>query len=199
MYNLDFLENDKDTLETSKMPDQKTLKRKTKIELKKVRQREKLIEAITEIPKKGYSYHMVSVGLYDFYTIIPTFVGLLDGIEILYGSTWTMNRDNAIDILSLFDKGLVKEINILTGLYFKRRETAVYSTLLNGLKERKQRFIASKNHTKIILMKKDENYIVTEGSANFTMNPRVEQFVMSNDKELFDFHKSWMEGLFNGR
>lgn len=31
-----------------------------------------------------------------------------------------------------------------------------------------------------------------EGSANFTANPRIEQFIISKSKELFDFHKDWM-------
>jgi len=38
-----------------------------------------------------------------------------------------------------------------------------------------------------------------EGSANFTSNPRLENYIIVNDRALWDFHREWMEGVFNGR
>lgn len=110
-----------------------------------------------------------------------------------------MNRDNCLEIFNLYDKRLIKSINILTGLYFKRRETSIYATLLEGLQKRKQRFICLENHAKVTLLCNyaTENYIVIEGSANYTSNPRIEQYVISNDKETYDFHKSWMDEILN--
>lgn len=37
-----------------------------------------------------------------------------------YGSTWTMNRANVLQLLQLFDTGRFDQIAILTGTYFKR-------------------------------------------------------------------------------
>jgi hypothetical protein len=50
-----------------------------------------------------------------------------------------------------------------------------------------------------MLMKKDNNYIVLEGSANLTANPRAEQFILSNHKDLYEFHKGWMEDIYAGK
>ena len=86
---------------------------------------------------------------------------------------------------------------MLTGLYFKRRETAVYSRLVSGLLQRGQRYAAFKNHAKIILIGKSKHWITVEGSANFTSNPRLEQYVISNDRTLYNFHKAWMDGVFD--
>ena len=98
-------------------------------------------------------------------------------------------------MLELFDRGSIRSIEILTGTYFKPRESAVYATLLQGIQQRGQRFKCFENHAKIVLLSKPEtgDFITVEGSANFTANPRVEQYVINNDRELFDFHKPSMD------
>jgi len=198
---LDFdLNLETDKFKPDNLPNQKAINLKlNKNELIKINKKDKLKEIIKKIPDKDSSIHYISSGTFDFYTIIPAILDILNKqIEEIYISTWTMNRDTALCLLDNFDKKKYKKISILTGLYFKRRETAVYSTLLTGLKKRKQRYIACKNHTKIILFKIDNNYIVIEGSANLTSNPRIEQYHMTNSEKLFYFHRQWMEELFNG-
>jgi hypothetical protein len=76
-----------------------------------------------------------------------------------------------------------------------RRESAVANTLIEGLRARRQRYVAFQNHTKVMLLAAPPDYLVMEGSANFTANPRLEQTVFSNDRALFDFHRSWMESM----
>ena len=47
-----------------------------------------------------------------------------------------------------------------------------------------------------MLFEAPPDFIVIEGSANFTANPRLEQNVMVNDEDLFRFHAEWMEEMF---
>jgi hypothetical protein len=67
--------------------------------------------------------------------------------------------------------------------------------LFEGLKKRGQRMFSNENHSKITLMDNGVDFIVIEGSANFTANPRIEQFTVINSKELYDFHKKWMNEI----
>src|SRR5688500_4699840 len=106
-----------------------------------------------------------------------------------------MSRPNALELLELFDAGRIRKVTLFSGLYFKRRESAVYTTIATGLIDRGQRFLCFENHTKIILLAAGTDRIVIEGSANFTANPRVEQNTVTNDEELFNFHRAWMEDL----
>ena len=39
------------------------------------------------------------------------------------------------------------------------------------------------------------DWITIEGSANFTANPRLEQTVVSNDADLYAFHRAWLEEM----
>lgn len=76
-----------------------------------------------------------------------------------------------------------------------RRETAVFNMLYEGLKKRNQKMFCNENHSKVTLIENGTDYLVIEGSANFTANPRIEQFVITNSKELYLFHKSWMDEI----
>jgi hypothetical protein len=97
------------------------------------------------------------------------------------------------ELLALFDAGKVRKVAMLTGTYFLRRESAVATTLQEGLRDRGQRFRAFGNHAKVILLAAPPDYLTFEGSANFTANPRLEQNVITNDRDLYEFHASWME------
>lgn len=160
--------------------------------------RQHLTELLTAVPEPEEYVHIVSNGRYDYYTFIPVFNDLVGKIEELWGSTWTMNRNNAEDLLHRYDIGLIKSIHVITGIYFKRRETAVYATLVQGLAKRGQHYNSTENHAKVLLIRTEDNrYFVVEGSANWTANPRIEQNIVTQSKTLYDFHKSWMQTYFN--
>jgi len=178
------------------------LKLKVKAEAKELifmEKKDTFNKIITSFPEPGEYYHIVNNAKYDFYTILPCIIDRRGPIEDCYVSTWTMNRNNTLDIMKQLDGGKIKNIGVLTGLFFKRRETAVYSQLMTGLLKRGQRFVAFKNHCKVLLAKTKNDYLVIEGSANFTSNPRLEQYVFTNNKKLFEFHKQWMEKFLNER
>jgi len=169
-------------------------KTRRRLQLRALRQ-EKLEEFFENLPRPGETLHVVSNGSFDYWNFAPVTLQLLGRPAVFYGSTWTMNRSNVLQLLSLYDQKKLSSVTMFSGLYFKRREPAVYTALASGLIDRGQRFLCFENHTKIMLIGADPDWIVMEGSANFTANPRLEQNNISNDRDLFDFHKTWMEDL----
>ena len=165
-----------------------------RLQLRALRQ-EKLEEFFHELPQPGETLHIVSNGSFDYWNFVPVILQMLDRPAVFYGSTWTMNRSNVLQLLSLYDQKKLSTVTMFSGLYFKRREPAVYATLASGLIDRGQRFLCFENHTKIMLIGAPPDWIVLEGSANFTANPRLEQNTVTNDEELFHFHQEWMEDL----
>jgi hypothetical protein len=159
--------------------------------------KEVLKDFLKELPATSETIHVVSNGSFDYWNFVPVCLDLAgtDAAEF-YGSTWTMNRGNAKELLGLYGSGRIKQITLLSGLYFKRRESAVYATIASGLIDRKQRFLCLENHAKVILLRLGDRHIVIEGSANFTANPRIEQNTITDDAGLYQFHKAWMDGLF---
>ena len=174
------------------------LKKQIKAELIKKMRREKAAEILTALPAPGEEFHIVSNGSFDYFDFIPILISLAGPASRGYFSTWTLNRQNCLDLLKLHDDGKLESIHFLAGDYFKKRETAVYTTLVEGVTVRGGRVKTHANHAKIALLQCGENHLVMEGSANFTANPRVEQNIIANSKQLFEYHESWIKEIFRG-
>ncbi len=157
---------------------------------------EALSDFFTRLPEPGETLHVVSNGRFDYWQFVPVSLALLAcPAEALYGSTWTMNRGNVLELLALLDSGRIGRASVLTGTYFKRRETAVATTLTEGLLTRGQRYRAFANHAKVILLAAPPDFLTFEGSANWTANPRLEQTTVTNDRDLYQFHRAWFEEI----
>ena len=168
-----------------------------KLELISKMKREKMNEVLEKLPQKNETFHIISNGSFDYFNFIPRIIELTGKIEELYFTTWTMNLKNVKELFQLFDNNSITAITAITGEYLKNREPIVYNTLFDGLKDRQQRIRAINNHAKIILISNKNDYYTIEGSANLTANPRIEQHVISNNKGLMEFHKNWIDKIFD--
>ncbi len=185
------------SLESAEMPSPRALRRQARRRVARVGQQESLRDIITAPPAPGESIHVASGSKFDFWTWCPVMLDWIGQAECLYCSTWTLSRPNAVEMLELWDAGRFATANFLTGTYFKRRETAVYTLLLEGIIARGGRFRAIQNHAKVLLLNNPARgqWITVEGSANLTANPRWEQYVITNDRDLWDFHRGWMDEM----
>jgi hypothetical protein len=206
--NLDFLIGDilaspggqeRDTLETDRMPTPRALRRQAKRRFRRHGQRQALTEIIEAPPEPGESIHVISGSKFDFWTWVPVLVDMIGRAETFYASTWTLNRDTVVELFELCDADKIEPaaVSFVTGIYFKRRETATYATLLAGIRQRGGRYRAFLNHAKVLLLSNEaaDAWLVIEGSANLTSNPRWEQYVITNDRALYDFHREWFEDM----
>lgn len=161
------------------------------------RERAEDLIADLELPGPDETIHVISNAQYDYFNVIIAAARKHAPILEFYGSTWTMNKFNVDDLIKAMDDGTIQKVSILTGTYFKARESSVYAQLITALAKHKQRYTAFINHTKICLLKsQDGTHLVFEGSANFTHNPRLENYIICNNQELYEFHKEWMETRF---
>ena len=198
----DAILGNSDPLE-AEMPSAGVLRKRYRLRFAKMLKEETLAEAIADPPKPGESIHAVSNGKYDFATWIPQIIDWIGTADCLWCSTWTLSRPNADDVFALHDEGKIAQgqLHFLTGLYFKRRDTATYNYLLDGLLRRGGRYKAFENHCKVLLIanEKKDAWFTVEGSANLNANPRFEQYVLVNDRQLFEFHRGWMEEVFQSQ
>lgn len=175
----------------------KSFKNKTKKKMMYIEKNKTFKKCISVMPEKGESLHIINNSKFDFYTVIPFVNESFGKIEELYISTWVASRDNLSDLFKRFDQGKIINIKILTGLYFKTRESGVYGYLMKEGSKRKVKTVSFRNHAKILLIKIGKNYFIIEGSANLNANPRLEQYIITNDEKLYLFHKKWMEDKIN--
>lgn len=195
--------NYEDNIEVG-LNDNKTIKKaeKTKLKINDIRvieklKKEKLKEVINELPKENEYFHIVSNGTFDYFNMITRILELDKSNFEFVGSTWTMNYKNIETLFNYYDLGRLTKLTVICGEYLKQREPLVYQTLKEGMIERNQKLKSFNNHSKIILLGNTNNQYVLEGSANWTANPRVEQNIILNNKQVYEFHKKWIGELFN--
>lgn len=183
-------------VETEAQPDARAIRLDGRRRMARVRQRDALRDVLPTPPAPGEQYHIISSAKWDFWTWVPAMIQWLGGrTDSLYCSTWTASRAGITELFELCDAGKIGSVGFLTGLYFKRRESAVYATLLGGLRRRGHRYRAFPNHAKILLLRNEArgDYLSIEGSANLTSNPRTEQYCITNDQALWTFYRDWFE------
>ena len=91
-------------------------------------------------------------------------------------------------ILERFDDGAIAQLTVFTDPYFKRREAAIANELITGLLSRGQRYLAFKNHCKIITIHNPAgNCCTITGSANLSAQPRYKQYVLTTAPDVHQF------------
>ncbi len=131
--------------------------------------------------------HGVNPLAFDFGSFIPHVVRMLgDSGCTAYVSTWTMARGHALTMLQMLDDGRLSDLTVFTDPYFKRREAAIAAELITGLLDRGQRFLAFKNHCKILALSNPQGRCCTiMGSANLSAQPRTENYTLTTASDVY--------------
>lgn len=175
-------------------------KRKAKEQLRKEVAKD-IIKNIGGIPKKGESFDILANGQSNaggFYEVIRDEWGQ---VECLCVATWIINR-NYIDILADDLKtGKLKKLVFI----ISNRMSQLGKGHAPNFNRMKNTFFNNPNvsfrvvnsHAKTYTMTNGVDYITVDGSGNWSQNPRLENYTITNDKSKFDFRLNWMMELCN--
>ena len=144
----------------------------------------------------GESFHVIMRGNWHGFDLVPAVLRLAGGaiIERLYVATLGFNKDNAVELATLLDDGSIIEVVFVCSVYFREATRDVFEFLAVELESRGQTLLAMRNHAKLLLMALDDGRrIVVESSANLRSCRNVEQFTISHDAGLYDFHAAWID------
>ncbi len=160
------------------------------------------IEHVVTLPQPGESLHFIVDGRFEPCDLIPATRKLSHPAVIarLDVTTLGLNSDNVACIANGLDQGKVLFASVLVSHYFKSAEPGEYEYLRSELASRGSRVNAMRSHAKLILMEMtDGNHYTIEGSGNLRACRSIEQFVMTNDRELLLFHRSWIDQYIDSR
>lgn len=155
-------------------------------------------QAIGTLPETNESLHAVMAGTYDGFAILPAVLGLAAPATItrLTIATLGFNRANADDLFGLLDCGKVSACTLMASNYFRSVDTELWGYIEAGLRTRDQRCAILRSHAKLLLFEmSDGRAFVWESSANLRSCRNAETFVLSQSRELLDFHCRWIEEL----
>jgi len=148
-----------------------------------------------ELPsiEKGTIYNIVTQKIINPYGFILVACKHAP-INHLYIATYSINL-KAIEILmNLLDSGMIKRFTLVLNCNMKWKMKGQHVHLLEEEKKRDNFQIIKKySHAKVTLIDQADRKLVIQGSGNYSENPKIEQYTICDDQNLFDFHRGWME------
>lgn len=123
-----------------------------------------------------------------------------EGVNELWLSTWIISRQNVEMICKNIDSGNIEQVNFVASKRLKELTKSVYAYLVENFKMRKAiKFRVCNCHAKTFSVKtKAGNYYTVTGSGNWTENPRIENYIITNDIDIYKFNVDWMKEVLNG-
>ncbi len=125
-------------------------------------------------------------------------------IEDLTASTLRVGERQFRELEKMYRAGSVKNVRLFVSAMMKQLESRHgkydYATRYekvcadNGWKN-----IVVNNHSKVILMRTAGNWYVLETSSNLNENPKIEQYSLTNDRELHEWYTWFFDALETAR
>lgn len=186
-------------LSTKDKLDAKILKKEKKQQLR-VSTRDENFKTIMQkdggLPKKNEFLAIKTNGTSDCGSIFSYILDEWDIIEDCYIATWTISRANVRRIKNAVLTGKIKSLTMVFSSTLKAANPSLYANLVGELKQFEVVKLKEVNsHAKTFSITNGKDYLTVSGSANWSENPRIENFLILNDEDLFNHHKEWMEEL----
>jgi len=157
-------------------------------------------EHLDHLPGPGCTLHAIMRGNYSYGDLIPAVLRLAAPTTLAYVAITTLGFSVRASsaILRLLDSGQIGTADFVCADFFEKADAEVCHQFRADLAARGSRFTSARCHAKVLLFKTTagEHY-TSESSANIRACRSIEQFAFTNDRELFDFHRQWIQGLFD--
>lgn len=156
-------------------------------------------EAIKQFPKENEVASFVSKGLSDAGSFLYAFAEENNVIDEAVIATWTISINNVMKILDYVDSGKIKKLTMLLndGLLKTNSTKPIYAFMRLEFDKRKDKisYAVANSHAKIQMYKSGGNYVTISGSANWSENPRIENYIVVGGKDFYDFNVKWIKDV----
>lgn len=143
--------------------------------------------------EKDMSLYSIVSGNFIFGDLIEALI-IENQIKVkrLYINTLSLSENNVDSMVNIMLSGLCDELHLIVSSYFYSHERGnlvkyIYDELE---KEKPWKFMLSVagTHMKTTMIETDDLFITMQGSANLRSSRNIEQFSLTENKELFDFN-----------
>ncbi|MBT7395565.1 MAG: hypothetical protein HN778_12085 [Prolixibacteraceae bacterium] len=153
-----------------------------------------LLDAIGSDFKNGEIYNCITAGDVDGLSYLKLMIRAQD-LDYVLLSTWVMGSDDVLQIEEWLNDGKIKKIDIYVGEIFPKSYKVEYAELKRIITPEIGRIAVFLNHSKIIAGYGKKFHFGIQTSANINTNPRCENGSITINKEIFDFYKSYFDGI----
>lgn len=112
-------------------------------------------------------------------------------------STLSYSQDNLDSLKNLFDADYLQELNIIVSDYFYSHEkNKLIKETYKSFESNNFQLAVAGTHCKICQFKTEGGkHIVIHGSVNLRSSGNIEQFVIEDNKELYNFNKEYQDRI----
>jgi hypothetical protein len=160
------------------------------------------LEHIGRLPEDGEAFHLITSKKYSLFDIIKATLHLAAPARLRFLAICTLgfSTSNVQELIQLIDAGQVERVQMLYSVFHKSNEKELCQWLTRELIGRGHQVLAALSHAKLLLMRtSDDRHYVVESSANLRSCSSVENIMLVNDHDLFDFHAKWINELMEGK
>lgn len=159
-----------------------------------LRKNEKII-----IPAENHITLIRTQSQLNIFTLFLRFIEEYGSIDFLSIQTYTFDENTILALNQLLESGKIQKLQIIMTETCNFRLPKIYLLL-------KELFQNNKNvnlvfywiHSKVNLIKCNQNYFLLDGSGNFSMNAQVEHYNIINSQNLFEEELKWQNNFFFG-
>ncbi|MFL9844734.1 phospholipase D-like domain-containing protein [Flavobacterium rhizosphaerae] len=146
-----------------------------------------LREDLVRIPTQGEIFFLQSDSAFNAFTFIELLVSSFR-IKELHATTYSISRKVIDAIIELHDRGAVEQVTLLISDSMIKRNPVTIDNLRAMASTRPNvKVLYAWVHAKVCLLRTDQAHFVIEGSGNWSENAHYEQYLMVDDKGLYDF------------
>jgi len=187
------------TIRTTEKGNSKAIKREIKEQFKLSTRNagaRKIIEDKGGLPENKNYLAIKTSGETDAGSFFSYALEEWEEITEMYLATWTISISNIKRITYALESGKLKKLVMVFSSTLKAANPSLYSRLVSSLIDFPNVKLKEINsHAKTFSISNGKDFITISGSANWSKNPRIENYLILNDKELFEHHKEWMSEL----
>ncbi|HQK01302.1 MAG TPA: hypothetical protein PLP12_12575 [Verrucomicrobiota bacterium] len=155
------------------------------------------VALIKPLPRRGEVIHAVMGGDFAAWDLVPAILDLAARpADELFIATLGFNGTNNGHLCQLLDQGAIRKAHLLASDYFAKADPSTFKPAQEHLAARGVRLVSARTHAKVIgLAFEPEHFYVIEGSANLRSCNNLEQFTLTNDRDLYRFHQTWIHNI----
>lgn len=149
-------------------------------------------------PEQGCAYHIISGGNVDLLCHLQWLMLHYPTLQRVFISAWAVSGADILLLEEMVTEKKVQTLDVLVGDIYPNQYKHEWAKLEKMRDQGTVRGLYSSNiHSKFIMATDGQDmWAVCESSANCNMNPRIEQTVMTFDRELYDFYDKYYHNLF---
>ena len=158
------------------------------------------LEHILKLPSRDETLHCLMGGDYRAFDVLLAIRSRGNKpIRSLTITTLGFNRQNITHLCRMIAAKDVHDVQVLCSEYMQNVDSDLYVYARKEMEKVGGVLRACRNHSKILCIDFGGEAFVVESSANLRSCNNLEQFTLTNSRELYDFHRTWIRSVIASR